>query len=501
MNCCLPKDYVARTDHIFYNDTPSNIVYQPDVYKLAGYLATRANLGWIIDIGCGSASKLSSLANQCSIIGIDSQAGIDMAKSSIPNARLIVHDLEQALPAIPDEILRTSIIICSDVVEHLRNPQLLMEQLGVLSRKVPFVVISTPDRDRARGWLDNGPPANPAHVMEWNGSEFVRFMRESGFEQIPFHGHTINTDFHKAKTTVIMISGTHACFNRFTSPKRIAAIIHGYNEADILPEVVMHLVGQDVEIHYFDNWSTDNSWEIAQTMMDRGHIKHCERFPHEPSEQYEWHKQLLKTSEYAETLDADWVMHHDADEIRVSPWEGIKLDEAITHVDSLGYNAVDFTVIDFRFTESNTEAKAPYQENLTHFEFGRRSGHFSQVKCWKNLSRVNLADSGGHSAWFCDRKIYPIKFLLKHYPLRNREQANKKIYEHRLPRFAKEKEKYKWHTQYDHFANNKEICGWKCSELVPWHPTHFKTEYVVERISGIGLADFGLMMNANDNSV
>lgn len=501
MNFLLPKDYLMRTDHILYNDSPTNLVYQPDVYKLAGYLAARANLEWIIDVGCGSAGKLTPLAQQFSIIGIDSQVGIDMAQKAMPTAKLIVHDLETALPNLPHEILHTSIVICSDVMEHLRNPQLLMQRLAELSRKVPYVIISTPDRDRARGWLDNGPPANPAHVMEWNGSEFVRFMRESGFDSIPFHGHTVNTDFHRAKTTLVAISGTHTRINTLAPRKKIAAIMHAYNEADILPEVVQHLVEQGVEIHYFDNWSTDGSWEIVQTLMGEGQIKHCERFPVKPSGQYEWHKQLSKTAAYAESLDADWVMHYDADEIRVSPWEGVTLSEAIAHADSLGFNAVDFTVIDFRFTETKPDAETPYQENLTHFEFGRRPGHFSQVKCWKNATPVNLADSGGHDAFFCDRKIYPIKFLLKHYPLRNKEQANKKIYQYRLPRFAKEKEAYNWHIQYDNYAEKKEICGWKCSELVPWHSTHFKTEYVIERISGIGLADFGLIMNANEIAV
>ena len=233
MNFRLPDDYNVRRDNVLYNDTPSNLVYQPHVYKLAEYLAKRANLRWIIDIGCGSAGKLVPLIEKFSIIGIDSQFGIDMARNFIPAAKLIVHDLETKLPHLDDEIIYNSIIICSDVIEHLKNPNVLMKQLAELSRKAPYIIISTPDRDRVRGWLDNGPPINPAHVMEWGGTEFVRFMRESGFGDIPFYGHTINTDFHRAKTTLVTISGTHASVNINLPPKKVAAIIHGYNEADI----------------------------------------------------------------------------------------------------------------------------------------------------------------------------------------------------------------------------------------------------------------------------
>jgi SAM-dependent methyltransferase len=488
MNHFLPFGYVARTEQVLYNDTPGNFIYQPYVYELALHLAKGSNIKWIIDIGCGSAGKLAPLAKHFSIIGIDSKVGIEMARQTIPEAELLVHDLESGLPYLTEEILNNALVICSDVIEHLKNPEVLMGNLAELSRKVPFLIISTPDRDRARGWLDNGPPANTAHVMEWNGTEFVRFMHDAGFDAVPFHGHTINTDFHRSKSTLIAVAGRHAQLKK-SPPKKVAAIIHSYNEADILPEVVQHLIEQGIEVHCFDNWSTDGSWEIIQEMMIKGEVNHCERFPIEPCENYEWHEQLSKTSEYAMTLDADWIMHYDADEIRVSPWQGVTLCDAIAYVDSLGYNAIDFTVLDFRFIETGLNTTTPYQQNLSHFEFGRRPGHFMQIKCWKNIQKVDLADTGGHSASFDNRKVYPIKFLLKHYPLRNKTQAVSKIFNYRLPRFTKEKLKYGWHSQYDCYESSKEIRGWKHSDLLPWHAVHFSTEYVVERISGIGLVD------------
>jgi len=50
---------------------------------------------------------------------------------------------------------------------------------------------------------------------------------------------------------------------------------------------------------------------------------------------------------------------------------------------------------------------ARYESDLTHFEFGRRQGHFTQIKGWKDY---------------------------RSYPLRNREQASRKIHQDRLPR-------------------------------------------------------------------
>jgi hypothetical protein len=267
----------------------------------------------------------------------------------------------------------------------------------------------------------------------------------------------------------------------------VAAIMHGFNEVDILPEVLDHLTAQGVEVHYFDNWSTDGSWELAMERWRLGQIANCQRFPDQPTDQYLWHAQLSHTTAYARTLDAQWVMHHDADEIRVAPWQGVSIQQALAFIDSLGYSAVDFTVLDFRFVEGRPPVHSKFEVALNQFEFGRRPGHFKQIKCWRNHPSADLAATGGHDVQFPDRKVYPIKFLLKHYSLRSEEQSTRKIHRDRLPRFVAEQAKYQWHHQYDAFKNVDSLKGWQYRDLLPWHTAHFSTEYVVERISGIGL--------------
>ena len=114
------------------------------------------------------------------------------------------------------------------------------------------------------------------------------------------------------------------------------------------------------------------------------------------------------------------------------------LQQAISFVDALGYNAVDFTVIDYRFI-AGPDVRAGYRSNLTHFEFGRRAGHMQQVKGWKRIEgvQVDLDGSAGHDVQFPGRKVFPLKFLNRHYPLRNPSQAAEKVFKHRKPRFEK----------------------------------------------------------------
>jgi SAM-dependent methyltransferase len=488
MDYFLPRTYKIRQNHEHYLDLPSHLIYQPYVYHLACFLAERCGAKSIIDVGCGSGEKLKIFSEEYKIVCVDYAPALNLASQSIPHAQFIEFDLENGLPIIPDKVLKESIVICSDVIEHLKQPDRLMKALASLSKLVPYILISTPDRDRARGWLDNGPPANPAHTMEWNASEFVRFMRESGFEDVPLYGHTINTDIHEVKSTILTVSGAHALKPvSATQNFRVAAIIHTFNESDILPEVVEHLVSQGIEVHVFDNWSTDGSWDLVNMLVTSGKIRHAERFPDKSSDDYQWKLQLEKTAEYAAKLGVDWVMHHDADEIRCSPWSGISLRDAFACVDNLGYSAVDFTVIDFRFLRCQPQISNSYQNNLNHFEFGRRPGHFQQVKAWRNNTKVDLATSGGHQAIFQERSIFPLKFLMKHYPLRNALQANNKVFKDRLPRMVAEQKAFGWHKQYDAFGQNGVVDGWDPYKLIPWHPTYFMSEFVVERISGIGL--------------
>lgn len=482
----LPADYAPRGDNPLFLDTPSDVTYQPHVYELATYLAKRSGARTIIDIGCGNGNKLRAFENaHLNIICVDAAPALEIARGYLKKPTFIAADLEHGVPPLPREALDDAIVICADVIEHLRSPDRLAAALGEIARACRYLLISTPDRTLARGLLDQGPPLNEAHTMEWSADELGRFLCDRGLPTGFFIGHTINTDRHRVKSTILVIAGREARRPEPAPAPRVAAVIHTYNERDIIGEVIDHLLQQGVEPHIFDNWSSDGSWEYLQSRKD---IR-SGRFPEAPADQYQWHAQLTHTAQYAATLDVDWIMHHDADEIRSSPWQGVTIAEAIGHADALGYNAIDFTVIDFRFLHTEPDTVAPFQQNLRFFEFGRRAGHFEQVKGWKNTGTpVDLASTGGHDAAFTGRRVFPLKFLMKHYPLRSAQQAQQKIFAHRLPRSDTEKFRFGWHTQYDRFRAAA-VSGWHRYKLLPWSAPVFAQEYLVERLSGIGLEE------------
>ena len=70
--------------------------------------------------------------------------------------------------------------VSADVIEHLVHPEHLLASLREALQWAPLLIVSTPERDLARGIVDFGPPGNPCHVREWNLAEFTCLLEHHG---------------------------------------------------------------------------------------------------------------------------------------------------------------------------------------------------------------------------------------------------------------------------------------------------------------------------------
>ncbi len=485
MNRRLPSDYNIRLDNAHFLDAPTGTVHQHQVYAFLRYLLERSGCKRVIDIGSGSAEKLKGLDPAIEIVCLDAPLMRPFVSANVPHARFIECDLERGLPDL-DGLLSDAIVVCSDVIEHLRSPEILLRDLAPASQTARYVLLSTPDRVRARGLLDNGPPANGSHTMEWSADELGRFLGDCGFAPA-FLGYTENNNLDRAKNTVLAIGGREATLVRNRPSLSIAAIINVYNEEDVIEPVVRYLHSQGVAVHIVDNWSTDNTWNIISALLNDGLCANALRFPDQPGHEYHWAALLQHTAQYAKGLNADWIIHYDADEFRSSPWRNATLAEAVTFVDSLGYSAIDFTVLNFAFTDTAHQSTFS-PDTMRFFDFGRHGAHLAQVKAWKNSGQlVDLASSAGHVVFFPGSRLYPLKFLTRHYPFRSAAQAATKVFQDRLPRIQREKRERGWHNHYDTYLHMSAIKPWRTYELLNFDPNVFAAEHLIERLSGIGI--------------
>ena len=221
------------------------------------------------------------------------------------------------------------------------------------------------------------------------------------------------------------------------------AFICSFNEADIIGWTVRHLRRQGLAVHVIDCCSDDGTVVIAARAGAT--VETYQRPP------VSYHALLERVEALAATSPCDWLVNYDADEIRYSSeWRaGETLLEGFARVQAEGYNAVSFGVITFHPTLESagfdgTQDPESYFRYYEPDDFNQRIG---QVKAWRNLGPVILAPNAGHMVQFPGRKIYPVRFLSKHYPIRSQQHGERKVFQERnwLDPAQGRKD---WHVQY-----------------------------------------------------
>ncbi|HEV7796750.1 MAG TPA: hypothetical protein VGO73_01245, partial [Pyrinomonadaceae bacterium] len=87
---------------------------------------------------------------------------------------------------------------------------------------------------------------------------------------------------------------------------------------------------------------------------------------------------------------------------------------------------------------------------------------------------------------FAGRRVYPFKFLLKHYSFRSQEHGEKKVFRERRDRWNPLERAKGWHVHYDSMQEGHRFLR-SSSEKEFFEEADFNKTYLVERLSGIGV--------------
>ena len=201
----LPKDYQARETPQYFNDVLQDAhLWQADVYRLAAKLA-ESSMSRLVDVGCGTGTKLIPLGQRFPICGIDYGANLEQCHLRYPEGEWIEANLETEI--IPADTFENAVVICADVIEHLIDPSALIATLRNATETADYVLVSTPDRERMYGGEQGGPPANLAHTREWTLKELASWFF---VERLPvvWAGWTISYDNQpdRLNTCLIVLS-------------------------------------------------------------------------------------------------------------------------------------------------------------------------------------------------------------------------------------------------------------------------------------------------------
>lgn len=173
-NYYLKENYKSRTEYAHHDDTNYEDEWQLEVYLHALGLMKKFDLKNVVDIGCGSGYKLMTYLKEYNTIGLELGLNLENLNKKYPERKWLESNFGI------NHNLETDVLICSDVIEHIVDPDDLIEYINKINFK--YLVLSTPDRDlcyESNSEFHDGPPRNQAHQREWNYNEFKEYISQS----------------------------------------------------------------------------------------------------------------------------------------------------------------------------------------------------------------------------------------------------------------------------------------------------------------------------------
>jgi hypothetical protein len=206
---------------------------------------------------------------------------------------------------------------------------------------------------------------------------------------------------------------------------KIVAMLQTYNEQRFIGDCLDHLADQGISVYLVDNESTDDTVAIAERRLGKNliGIETLARDGH-----FALRSQLQRKEELAQSLDADWLMHVDADEFRVSPDRGYSLARAIAEVDEAGFNAVNFFELIFLPTREAPDHNHPDFLQTMRSYYPVLPVFPNRLNAWKRQDGpVELVHSGGHLVRFPGLRLAPRSMYSRHYLFLSVDDVSRKF--------------------------------------------------------------------------
>lgn len=167
------KEYLLKQHMIDkqWKHDPYAVRSQKMTYRYAKDVAEKNKHKVIVDMGCGSGILLLRYFNEYNTIGYDLPINVDWLRKNHPDRKWIYSDFNVDVFEKPD------MIICADVIEHIMEPNALME--WIKRTEARDIIISTPQRDNLKSASNMsviGPPKNRYHIREWNYEELEKYV-------------------------------------------------------------------------------------------------------------------------------------------------------------------------------------------------------------------------------------------------------------------------------------------------------------------------------------
>ncbi|MFC1664144.1 glycosyltransferase family 2 protein [Pseudomonadota bacterium] len=213
---------------------------------------------------------------------------------------------------------------------------------------------------------------------------------------------------------------------------RVVAILAVRNEIVYIRRCIQHLIEQGIKVAVIDNESTDGTPDICSEFSPEDVIE-MQIYPFNGV--YEWEKLLIAKDQLRRKLDADWIIHQDADEFLWSNRVGESLQEALARAAQQNYDAVNFDEFVFIPDSQNISYdRTDFVKCMNSFYFFEPVFP-NRILAFSNSLLVDNVSSGGHTLPMDQIRLFPQNMVLRHYIFLSRQHAIQK-YERRVYRKA-----------------------------------------------------------------
>jgi hypothetical protein len=176
-------------------------------------------------------------------------------------------------------------------------------------------------------------------------------------------------------------------------------------------------------VYVLDNDSTDGTAEIVREYLRHG-VLAIERLPRHGV--FSLTAQLRRKEQLAASLDADWFMHVDADEVHHTV-DGLTLPESFARSERDGFNAVNFVEYTFVPTREHPDHDHPRFRETMRWYYPFVPAYPHRLNAWKRQAGpVDLVRSGGHVVSFEGLRMDPAPRCMRHYLFLSRAHAVRK---------------------------------------------------------------------------
>lgn len=206
--------------------------------------------------------------------------------------------------------------------------------------------------------------------------------------------------------------------NRETRLPRCLCVLLCYNEADVLEDLINHMLTNHHDIVVWDHGSNDGTAEILDKyenrMIERSFVPRSVSF-------YTMYQAMSRhiIDEYVDQYD--WVSWPDADEFLEGPARDKTYYEYICDVFNSKYDYIRFNNYNFWFT-SEDDVSIPSPVKRIH-RYSLFPDCAPRIRSWR-ADRTNIRIFNHNPV---KGKKYPVNFNLRHYPMRTYEQMIRRL--------------------------------------------------------------------------